>query len=408
MIPAYAPRLATGLTLIAAALWAIAPSASAAPGATQPSTRLSGRLAIIADGASLAGRAVLLKATVTNTGDAPFYFWCGGPDRYPDAGKFVVILTDSAGNSHHVVATNGQYVRGSGIDYPIAPGASVAVPLAIAPLPAGVWTLRLASEEEKWVDLSDQAGHVTWPKMPETAPLSITVTVDAAATAIWDQKLLGQLRDGNPFARHVATQYCSQLVEGSVLADLVADDAKVAFKAEETLFDMRRLPPGAGKAIQTAIYKQLHRPRFEADQNLLACLVELAGRSPTDDMLESVLSVAHSKIDFPANELRMHAVSALRYFPQERAAEELSAFLHDQSERVRNAAQGAIDHPLRPEPPEPPQPLETPLQPAGAASHPIILRNVAAVAGVAAAIVLSWSLVRWRARKKVRVTNTGK
>src|SRR5450432_4466061 len=97
--------------------------------ATQPAVGLLGHLDAVVDGTPLVGKPVLLKVTLTNIGDKPLSYWCGGPELYPAAENFLIILTSADGKSREIMPTNGQYTVGSGVGRDIKPGEAVEVPL---------------------------------------------------------------------------------------------------------------------------------------------------------------------------------------------------------------------------------------------------------------------------------------
>jgi len=342
--------------LLATVLLAVAPlwipcDVSASPASTQSSDHsLAGRLELAADGRQLTGRPVVLKARLTNIGATPISYWFAGPGDYPSARHFRIYLTGQDGQTRAVVPTNGQYIRGSGMNREVKPGAMVEVPLALAPLPDGTWSVRVGSDEEYYLDQPSGKREVFWPAMPRSVPVKIEITQNAAAVAAWDRQLLNNVRQHNPFAKHLATAYHVDFVINAAISDLVGDDPKLAVAAADTLYFVRPLPPSAEKAIESAIDSQLALAPDRIDPEFLAYVLELAGEFPTGAMLEKVLAVAHCPFQW-AVDVEMHyaAVSTLRYFPQNRAVVELKAFLNDKSQIIREGARAALDHPWPPQ-----------------------------------------------------------
>ena len=325
----------------------VASRPSTAPLATTaPSARLDVKVAETA----ILGEPVLMEVTVTNTGCAAMSYWCGGPDTYPNAEIFRVTLTDADGKMLEVQPSNGQYIQGSGGHCRIIPGQSIQVPLAIPPLAAGKWTLQVNCIEGGYID--KKAGgvkHVTWPMVDKTSGSAFTVKDDAEAKQQFEKELLARIRGGKDvFSRHVASHYAIMGVLTPLLRDLSGPDDKAALTAENTLFQTPSLPPGTDKVVREAVAAQLKRDEYKADVNLLACLMGLAERQPTDEMLKAVLALAHSDIKSPGDEILDHAVSALRYFPQKESQDELHRFLNDKRQRVRDAASNALAHPWPP------------------------------------------------------------
>lgn len=73
-------------------------------------------------------------------------------------------------------------------------------PLAIAPLPVGTWSIQIASREEAYHDQGPGGKkHVIWPEMPRSISVKVTLKDDAAAAALWDQKLLDKVRKDDLF-----------------------------------------------------------------------------------------------------------------------------------------------------------------------------------------------------------------
>src|SRR5688500_16217911 len=61
--------------------------------------KLSAKLTVEVDRVVLANAPLQLQITITNTGDTPIGYWCGGPELYPSARPFSVFVKDEQGRT---------------------------------------------------------------------------------------------------------------------------------------------------------------------------------------------------------------------------------------------------------------------------------------------------------------------
>jgi HEAT repeat protein len=115
---------------------------------------------------------------------------------------------------------------------------------------------------------------------------------------------------------------------------LASEDAQGAFRAAEPLCRIPELPAGSSQLISRALTKQLDlaKQRLANDAGLFFDLAYLASRVGTDDALEALLKLAQTE------SLRGHAVSALAKFKQEKAVNQLHAFLKDEDKEIQFTA----------------------------------------------------------------------
>jgi len=339
-------RLSIRAVIVAAAYCGCASIAFGADASSEPSTRMSGHLDVAVVGVALADRPIQLNVTLLNTGSEPISYWTNDPENPPGAHFFSVTVAGSDAKARQVQATNIEPSPGSGVIDTIQPGVTTQIPLVLAPLPVGVWTVQVTSKEEWHKFSGSDVKIVDWPEMPASAPVAIAVKNDANATATWDRDLLARVRSKDFLAEHIATHYHIRYVIDAELDDLAGADSKAAWWATFVIGDLRPLPEGADKAIETGISTELGDPQSAERVYALEGLLQLAKRAPTDEMLSLVLAVARTQFEFPFNDqIHVEAVSVLSSFPQAQAADALNGFLNDPSENVRTAAKWAILHP---------------------------------------------------------------
>src|SRR5437764_11391316 len=101
-----ARALSIAMGLMALVLWVN--TAMAQPLPQEPVTDVS------ADETQPVGAPILIRITVTNTGQAVVGYWCGGPGMYPDAREFAARIIDGNGTTREATLSNEQAQMGSG------------------------------------------------------------------------------------------------------------------------------------------------------------------------------------------------------------------------------------------------------------------------------------------------------
>jgi hypothetical protein len=306
----------------------------AAPDVAAPATRPAEPMATLtakATGPMLAGFPVQLQLTVTPSGPAPIYYWCGGPAKYPNADLFSVAVTDKTGATRTFPLHNGQYAQGSGITETVDPVQTL--PAVFDPLPAGRYTLEVTGRSDGY--LRDGKPVITWPAM-EAAPFEMELTDDPAAVATAEAKL-DRLARNDPFAKHVAETYGIATVVGQWMDKLLDDDPKIAFGVVGYLQHVLRLPADREADLPRAAEK--HTKSAKPDINLLRYIAIIAGNLKTDSALDAALIIARADVAPDAVEA---AVTALGEFPQKRAEQLLLDFAARPDYAGRWAALGAL------------------------------------------------------------------
>jgi HEAT repeat protein len=271
---------------------------------------------VAADAVQPANSPVLLTITLTNTGKEAISYWCGGPAMgYPAVPAVKVAVTDAKGNTRQLEVSNGQATAGSGLMVVVPPGKSVPIPAALAPLPAGSYTLQIGDGKRAQVTIKDD---------PELLKKR-------------EQDLLARAAKGEPFAGHAIAKHFSPGLAARLYNDLSAEDHETAWKAAQILHGVRDLPADAVPFLARAMRKQLalELGRQKRNTDVLVYLAILAGRIGTEEALEPILLLATSEMD---GGVRGSAVGMLEMFNLERATKELHNFLKRPDEEVRLAA----------------------------------------------------------------------
>jgi hypothetical protein len=265
-----------------------------------------------ADATQPAGVPVLVTVTLTNMSKKPLTYWCGGPGRYPGLFNTLVSIVDDKGNESTSVLTNGQYMMGSGIVETIAPGQSVTFPASLQWVRTGTYTI----------------------KVGDGKPARVTIKDDPALFKQRKEDLLKKIRQGEPFAQHVARAAIEGALKQALLEDLLSEDEKHAEQSALTLVMADTLPPKTDAVLRRAMTKQLAELNKRQMRNTGAVIyiAMMAGKIGTDDALEAVLELARSDL---GGETRSQAVGCLGSFKQGKAHKALGEYLKDQDERVR-------------------------------------------------------------------------
>jgi hypothetical protein len=226
---------------------------------SKPSAKLKAEI----EGPLVVDFPLIFKLTVTNTGEVPFYYWCGGPGSYPNAGPFVVIATDRWGQTKKLGLHNGQCVTGSGRG--IAIKTTQELPAACDPLPAGEYSLRLTAKAHFRYD---NGKRIEVRPALTSDPFSVTIVDDRAALELANERLRDR-EQADPFARHVAEVYGIDPIVKASLEQLLDGDPKFAHGASLHLGGVRRLPSGGGELLKRAVSKLCHADKGTFDFNLL-------------------------------------------------------------------------------------------------------------------------------------------
>jgi hypothetical protein len=280
--------------------------------------KLSANLAVEVDGPLLASLPLQLKLTITNTGKSPFYYWCGGPDRYPAAYPFIAAITDASGHTRKYGLHNGQYVQGSGNYQPIS--ATQSLPAACGPLGPGTYTVAVTGESQ----IAYPGGRAveTWPAMI-AKPFTVKIKDDPPAVAAAEKALMVRA-EKEPFARHLVRVYGIDPIVKTWLVQLLNDDPKIAFDSVGELQHVLRLPAGGDAMFQKAALKHCHLPPNRTNNALLNYITLIACNLGTDGAMEAVLVIARSDAD---GEVRAVAVGRIGQFRQKKAEAELLTFV---------------------------------------------------------------------------------
>jgi hypothetical protein len=272
-----------------------------------------------ADEVQPAGAPILVRITLTNTGQKVITYWCGGPAKYPGAHAFTARITNERGKTRESVLSNGQFQGGSGGNCPIQPGQSVTLPAALEPLPAGSYTLQVGKGK----------------------PAKIIVKDAPELTREREQDILKRVRKGEPFAQHVSAKFPTGPVTAALLQDLLSEDQQVAFQAAYALYCAEKIPADSGAIVNKAM--RMHLDAVEKKQHRetspLIYLAFLAAHVGSDEAMSAVLTLAHSNMDVGT---RGSAIGALGTFKQEGAAKALRDLLKDEVQEVRFAAARAL------------------------------------------------------------------
>jgi hypothetical protein len=133
-------------------------------------------LSLDVDGCQPTGWPIVVDVTLTNEGNEKLEWWCGGPDMYPPAHHFAVKVRYGADtNWHDVIASNGQYVEGSGSASSLAPGESIQVPLAV-PIDLPDTGDSVARQDGFMESVTVRVSSSTWSS---ATPVEISVTVSS-------------------------------------------------------------------------------------------------------------------------------------------------------------------------------------------------------------------------------------
>ena len=282
------------LKLILAALF-IASTAHASDAPAQ------GEVAITAsaDREQPSGWPVIVELTLTNVGNEPIKWWCGGPDVYPGAEHFRVQVRQGVGDDwRDVKPTNGQYIEGSGTYRHLKPGESITVPLALPVEKKSESSFRILPREwsaDKFAEVS-----VLLSDDPVYADRRRARMIEA---------VLGQT---DPFWRHIAERYADAAVIEAMLSSVMEDDAPIVAKAASVLARQGKLPEGAGGDFAALVRRWLPQSPRPEWGGLREDIVAAALKTQSEEARTAVLDAMRAAPD--ANS-RWIAINALRLSP---------------------------------------------------------------------------------------------
>ncbi len=261
-----------------------------------------------------AGAPILFTVKLTNTGKQPIRYWVAlGMGKYPPASLFKAQITDRHGNVQDMeMSSDSRQVGGSGGFCQVLPGESITFPAVVRPFPPGVYTIQVRKGKSA----------------------QVTVKKDEELARRWDREMLERIRQGDSFAQHVAAKYPTKGLVGDLLEELASDDPKAAYRAAQPLSHIRELPIYSSQYISKGLTKQidLAKQGFLENTSILCDLANLASRVGTDEALEALLKLAQTE------NVRGDAVFALGKFKQEKAVNQLRAFLKDEDKRIQFSA----------------------------------------------------------------------
>ena len=277
---------------------------------------MSADFAVEVVGPVVADLPIQLKLTITNTGQAPPTYWCGGPGRYPTADPFFAEVTDATGRTFGPLLHNGQYWIGSG-NY-LSIDKVETLPAACDPLGPGSYTLRVVGRPR----IAPRDGRLVpeWPAM-RARPITLKVEENRAARAAAEKEVRARAAK-DPFAKYIAKVYSINPIVKGWLDQFVADDFATAFKACGEMQFVRRLPPGGDALLKQAAVKRCRREPGGNEWQLLQYTATVGANVRTEEGLDAVLMVAKSRPDWVGT----YAVGRLSCFPQQRAEDALVAY----------------------------------------------------------------------------------
>ena len=255
---------------------------------------------IHAEATQPSGSPVLLKLIMTNTGNESLSSWRGGPGNYPPLVGFRASVTDAVEIARIMVLSNGASNGGSGLNVLLDTGDSVVIPAMMAPLPKGKYFIQIAG-----------------------ANVNVHVEDDPELLKKREEEIITRIRNGEPFAQHVAATHLTKSLRDRLLQDLSADDRKTALQAATTLNRVEKLSADSVPMLKKAIDKQLTLELSRRDRNtsVLIFLASIAGRIGSEDALEPVLTLVRSELGGDG------VVAVLGMFHQDRAVKELRQIL---------------------------------------------------------------------------------
>jgi hypothetical protein len=285
-------RLALNLTL------AVIFITSAAYASDAPA---QGEVAITAsaDREQPSGWPVVVELTLTNVGNEPISWWCGGPDVYPGAEHFRVQVRQGVKDDwRDVKPTNGQYVEGSGLDRQLKPGESITVPLALPVDKKGESNFRILPRE--------------W-RADNFAEVSVLLSDDTLYADHRRARVIEAVSgQPDPFWRHIAERYADAGVIEAMLSSVMEDDAIIVARAASVLARQGKLPEGAGADFAALVRRWLPQSPRPEWGGLREDIVAAALKTQSEEARTAVLDAMRAAPDATS---RWIAINALRLSP---------------------------------------------------------------------------------------------
>lgn len=330
----------TTMALIATSVAGSAPTT--APGiapATAPATRpigaelASGTISLKAPDVMPAGLPVVVTLTVKNTGKTEWQLWNGS-----GVGGFVVVLAGDDKKEFERpgpenVGLGGGSLFGSGGQ--VKPGETMAIPLAVDPLPPGRYTIKRVRRDQTVYFRGDDDGRATvdWPALAADVDRVLVVKDDPALAAAWGQDVLKKFRAEDPTAHWLAFKYRVPAIVDVLNKELASNDIEVALPAIREMSGWPDHPPAVGRAIGRHVRALLAEEPVRG--YMLSGLTNAAVGDGTDTSLEAMLAVL---ADPRFAKEPQQWFDFLDMFRQPAASEALRRYLADPRAAVRYAA----------------------------------------------------------------------
>jgi hypothetical protein len=221
--------------------------------AAEPAPRGKVALSLKADDKQPRGGPVVVEVTMTNLGSEDIHWWCGGPDRFPQASQFkieVAYLYDETRFPES--ASNGQYSEGSGIYRHLSPGESMTVPLAIVIHEPDNTKLCPGQKAYDGV-VRIRVSAIDW----ETDAPGETLVHLSGDKEVVDQRRTNVLKaianDGPPFWLHFAQTYADDVVLDTMLKLAAIEVDPISKNAILALAWQPKLPESVGKDLAVMV-----------------------------------------------------------------------------------------------------------------------------------------------------------
>lgn len=284
---------------------------------------LSAKLSVKVDGPLLADFPLLLKLTMTNAGEKPIHFWCGGPAVYPSASYFTVTLINDREAPQVLSLSNGQYEMGSGGHIPIKD--SQEIPAVCGPVPAGKYVLVVQGKSEEIH--RDSKTILIWPTM-KSEQIEIEVIEDREKLKEAEQAILNRAKqDQDPFAAHASLRFGIDPIVETWLKQLRATPKEIGFAPQ--LGMVERFPNGTDLILKEVCEKRSQVELPPKQRRNDSELILLVRRFKTDAAVDALLFFADST--FVSSNSRELAVGALIELPQPKVRMRLHRMISDTS-----------------------------------------------------------------------------
>lgn len=282
---------------------------------------LSAKLSVKVDGPLLADFPLLFKLKMTNDGEKPIHFWCGGPGRYPSARYFTITLINEREAPRVLSLSNGQYEVGSGGHVPIED--SQVIPAVCGPVSAGKHVLVVQGRAEE-ITRQDGKSVLIWPAM-KSEQIEIEVIEDREKLKEAEQAILNRAKQ-EPFAAHVSLRFGIDPIVDAWLKQLRATPKEIGFAHQ--LGMVERFPNGTDLILKEVCEKrgQVELPPKQRSHD--PGLVLLVRRFKTEAAMEALLVFVDSKlVSSSSRELAVRAL--IEEFPQPKTRMRLQHIISD-------------------------------------------------------------------------------